>query len=122
MANLGLPISILEGELATGFALSKSSTEVRTAIDILKNVARVEEENKTYWGAQSNTGFHGTVPPRQMQDAFSAETVEIQVDNTGKLWVNIDGRCALRIGHCRIVECNNPIRGKEIVYEAKQEK
>lgn len=39
-----------------------------------------------------------------MNDLHEANTVEIEVDNTGKLWVNIDGKCALRIGKCHMVK------------------
>jgi hypothetical protein len=28
-----------------------------------------------------------------------AKVVELEIDATGKLWVNIDGKCLLRIGH-----------------------
>lgn len=34
-----------------------------------------------------------------MDDKLSADVVSIQVDSTGKVWVNVNERCVLRIGH-----------------------
>jgi Lon protease-like protein len=34
----------------------------------------------------------------KMIDQLDAETVEVKVDQFGKLWVNVDGICRLRIG------------------------
>jgi len=31
-------------------------------------------------------------------DMLDAETVEIEIDETGKMWINVDGRCRMRIG------------------------
>lgn len=37
---------------------------------------------------------------RSMQDALDADMVELTFDKeTGKVWLNIDGRCAVRVGH-----------------------
>jgi hypothetical protein len=33
-----------------------------------------------------------------MIDMLNAGTVEIEIDETGKLWINVDGACQLRIG------------------------
>lgn len=33
-----------------------------------------------------------------MIDMLDAGTVEIEIDETGKMWINVDGRCRLRIG------------------------
>ena len=33
-----------------------------------------------------------------MTDLFDGGVVEIEIDSNGKLWVNVDGRCRLRIG------------------------
>lgn len=38
-----------------------------------------------------------------MDDRISATVVEFQMDHTGKVWVNVDGKCALRIGKARFV-------------------
>jgi len=35
---------------------------------------------------------------RRMQDAAKAAVVEFLFDDTGKVWLNIDGKCAVRIG------------------------
>lgn len=35
---------------------------------------------------------------RKMIDIDKAYEVEIAVDDTGKLWINVDGICLLRIG------------------------
>ena len=34
----------------------------------------------------------------RMIDMLDAEKVEVLLDDTGKLWVNVDGACRLRIG------------------------
>ena len=39
------------------------------------------------------------VRDHQMIDLIEADIVEITIDTTGKLWVNVDGRCLLRIRH-----------------------
>jgi hypothetical protein len=39
-----------------------------------------------------------------MNNVLSAEVVEIQIDSTGKFWVNINGQCALCIGHAEYVK------------------
>lgn len=33
-----------------------------------------------------------------MRDILKAENVEIATDSTGKLWINVDNECQLRIG------------------------
>lgn len=33
-----------------------------------------------------------------MQDIVSANVVELTIDETGKLWLNVDGKCGFRIG------------------------
>lgn len=42
-----------------------------------------------------------------MDDRIDAGIVEIQVDESGKVWVNIDGKCALRIGHVALLRLDN---------------
>ncbi|RPH74010.1 hypothetical protein EHM76_04395 [bacterium] len=42
---------------------------------------------------------HAQAPQRELQEAMQADHVDVVVDQTGKLWMNIDGRCAIRIGH-----------------------
>jgi hypothetical protein len=49
-----------------------------------------------------------------LKDVIEADTVEIQIDDTGKIWVNIDGRCALRIGHAKTIISDDPKRGRDI--------
>lgn len=36
--------------------------------------------------------------PFKMQDIVSADIVELTIDDTGKLWLNVDGKCGFRIG------------------------
>jgi len=38
-----------------------------------------------------------------MIDIQSADDVEIIVDHTGKMWINVDGQCVLRVGWCKDV-------------------
>lgn len=52
-----------------------------------------------------------------MQDLQTAEFVEVKVDETGKLWVNVDNICVLRIGKVSVLEVEtsrhvSPIRRK----------
>lgn len=55
-----------------------------------------------------------------MDDRRDAQEVEIIVDRTGKVWVNVDGVCALRISHARVVSIDDPIRGRDVVYSAEK--
>jgi hypothetical protein len=41
-------------------------------------------------------------------DLLDAKHVEFIVDNTGKVWVNVDGKCVVRIGHADDVEISAP--------------
>ncbi len=41
-----------------------------------------------------------------MIDVFSAEIVSIDYGADGKLWVNVDGVCRLRIMHAGLVQLN----------------
>ena len=52
---------------------------------------------------------------RQLQEAMQADHVDVVVDDTGKLWLNIDGRCAVRIGHCMRITFEDK-RGRFMVY------
>jgi hypothetical protein len=52
-----------------------------------------------------------------MLDIIDAGTVEVTVDTTGKLWVNIDGKCALRIEHCRLIVMDDHLRGQGVIYD-----
>lgn len=38
-----------------------------------------------------------------MIDMLNAGTVEIEIDETGKLWINVDGACRLRIGKAETI-------------------
>jgi hypothetical protein len=42
-------------------------------------------------------------PDQKLTDIISADVVEITVDDTGKIWVNVDGECRLRIGKATVV-------------------
>lgn len=46
-----------------------------------------------------------------MDDRLDAEVLELQVDETGKVWVNVDGICVLRIGRVKTVYIDDPERG-----------
>lgn len=54
-----------------------------------------------------------------MDDRLNANSVEITVDSTGKVWVNIDGKCALRIGHAKVVIVDDHVRGQDTIYEER---
>lgn len=56
-----------------------------------------------------------------MIDLLSTNSVEIQVDSTGKLWINIDGKCTLRIGHAKLITVDDPIRGLDEIYSEDRE-
>ena len=51
-----------------------------------------------------------------MVDIVLAGAVDITLDQFGKLWVNVDGKCVLRIGHCNTVTMDDPLRGHDTVY------
>lgn len=36
-----------------------------------------------------------------MKDITEAGVVECTFDHTGKLWVNVDGKCVLRVNKCK---------------------
>lgn len=56
--------------------------------------------------------------PAELRDITGAELVQVVVRSDGKvLWVNVDGRCALRI--CRI-EAPIIIEDNRVVMEDKQ--
>jgi hypothetical protein len=61
----------------------------------------------SYWN-----GRDGAKP--EMQDAFEAGDVQIQISHAGKLWINIDGKCALRIGSIRKLALEAPKMGGEV--------
>lgn len=56
----------------------------------------------------------------QLTDMLDAEGVEVVVDAAGKLRVNVDGVCVLRIGKCKHVTFEDPIRAFDNVYEEKE--
>lgn len=39
----------------------------------------------------------------QMQDIAEAGVVEISFDQAGKIWLNVDGKCAVRIGKVKSI-------------------
>jgi len=51
-----------------------------------------------------------------LNDIFEAETVEITIDTFGKMWVNVDGACALRIGRADVICVDDCV-----VYKRKKE-
>lgn len=53
---------------------------------------------------------------RDLQDALDAGTVEILVSHAGKFWINIDGKCALRIGKVKEVVLDAPLVGQRKVW------
>lgn len=55
-----------------------------------------------------------------MNDMLEAKIVEVTVDPKGKLWVNVDGVCFLRIGHCDMVVTDNHVYGHEEVDYTKE--
>lgn len=55
-----------------------------------------------------------------MDDRVLALSVEITVDSSGRVWVNVDGECVLRIQHARYVYMDDPIRGQAGVYRDKE--
>lgn len=51
-------------------------------------------------------------PQPKMCDLIDAEVVEVLIDSTGKLWVNVDGLCKLRIGHADSIKVEHHKRRK----------
>lgn len=54
-----------------------------------------------------------------MQDISDADSVEIQVDSTGKLCININGVCALRIGRCKSITMNSIYSSTKIFFDGE---
>lgn len=54
-----------------------------------------------------------------MIDREKAQVVNITVDDTGKLWVNVDGMCVVRIAECDVVTMDDPLRGLDTVWDLK---
>jgi hypothetical protein len=48
-----------------------------------------------------------------MIDQLTCKEIEIIVDNTNKVWINLDGRCVVRIGEAKHITMDDPIRGTE---------
>lgn len=48
-------------------------------------------------------------------DLLNAEHVECTVDQTNKVWINIDGRCVVRVGHAEAVVMDDPKRGQDVI-------
>jgi hypothetical protein len=42
-------------------------------------------------------------PTAEMIDLTEAGVIEISCDDTGKLWVNVNGKCLLRIGRADVI-------------------
>ncbi len=56
-------------------------------------------------------------PLAKMQDIVSADVAEFTFDDTGKLWLNVDGKCALRIGKVEEIVIDPPITGAKYVFK-----
>lgn len=56
-----------------------------------------------------------------MLDIRDVKSVEILVDQFGKIWVNVDGACKLRIGRAEIVTIDDPVRGFDVVIQKPEE-
>lgn len=48
-----------------------------------------------------------------MKDIYQVNDVEVMVDYSGKLWINVDGICLMRIGHAKKIIFENS--GKQTV-------
>ena len=51
-----------------------------------------------------------------LNDIDEAEKVEITVDSFGKVWINVNDKCVIRIGHAKSISMDDPLRGFDIVY------
>ena len=51
-----------------------------------------------------------------MLDRIRAEEIELLIDSKGKLWINVDGRCEIRIGSCKRVYVEKDGKGSELIY------
>ena len=52
-----------------------------------------------------------------MIDLLDATEVEFYVDNTGKCWLNVDGKCLVRIGHAKKIYTEDVIDDSRCVHE-----
>jgi hypothetical protein len=50
-------------------------------------------------------------------DLLSANIVELTIDSTGKLWLNVDGKCAARIGKVNNVLLELPGKEPKQIYK-----
>ena len=53
----------------------------------------------------------------ELTDMLEAKAVEVFIDGTNKMWVNVDGKCLLRIGKVRYITIDDPNR--KVTLEAK---
>ncbi len=44
----------------------------------------------------------------EMLDLATCEGLELVVDGSGKAWVNLDGRCIIRVGKASVVYVEKP--------------
>lgn len=51
----------------------------------------------------------------RMIDLIEAEKVDITVDFSGKIWINVNDKCLLRIGKAGNVLIDDHVRGRELV-------
>lgn len=49
----------------------------------------------------------------KLDDRLTAQEVELLCDKNGKVWVNVDGICVLRVGHVERVVIDNKRTMKE---------
>jgi hypothetical protein len=52
-----------------------------------------------------------------MIDLTKADSVEFVVDTKGKVWVNINGQCALRVQHAKLVELDEWGAVNKVLYK-----
>ena len=52
-----------------------------------------------------------------MIDKTNVKSVEVVVDSRGKVWVNIDGECALRVQHAQVILIDDPYRGRDTIRD-----
>jgi len=56
-----------------------------------------------------------------MLDLRETEAVEVIIDGTGRVWVNVNGVCVLCVQKSRVVTVDDPVRGMDVIYEEKRD-
>lgn len=57
-----------------------------------------------------------------MKDLISADVVELYIDQTGKLWLNVDDVCTVRIGKVRQYNIKTPRKTIEGEFYGERDK